>query len=38
MYQEQILNSRDLSKKGPPLRWLAYAARTASKAIALYEQ
>jgi hypothetical protein len=37
--QEQIeneaLNSRDLSKKGPPLRRLGHAQRTASKAIAL---
>jgi hypothetical protein len=31
----EILNSRDLSKKGPLLRQLAYAMRTASKAIAL---
>jgi hypothetical protein len=38
MYQEQILNSRDLSKKGPPVRRLAYAMRTASKAIALSAQ
>ena len=36
--QEQILNSRDLSKKGPLLRRLAYAMRTASKAIALSAQ
>jgi hypothetical protein len=34
----EILNSRDLSKKGPPLRRLAYATRTASKAIALAAQ
>jgi hypothetical protein len=34
----EILNNRDLSKKGPPLRRLAYAMRTASKAIALSAQ
>ena len=33
--EHEILNSRDLSKKGPPLRQLAYAMRTAGKAIAL---
>jgi hypothetical protein len=33
--EHEILNSRDLSKKGPPLRRLAYAMRTAGKAIAL---
>jgi hypothetical protein len=33
--EHEILNSRDLSKKGPPLRRLAYEARTARKAIAL---
>ena len=32
--EHEILNSRDLSKKGPPMRQLAYAIRTASKAIA----
>jgi hypothetical protein len=31
--EHEILNSRDLSKKGPPLHRLAYATRTASKAI-----
>ena len=31
----RILNSRDLSKRNPPLCRLAYAMRTASKAIAL---
>jgi hypothetical protein len=36
--EHQILNSRDLSKKGPLLRRLAYATRTASKAIALFAQ
>jgi hypothetical protein len=36
--EHEILNSRDLSKKGPPLRQLAYAIRTASKAIALSPQ
>src|SRR5262249_62232395 len=36
--EHEILNSRDLSKKGPPLRRLAYAMRTASKAIAMYAQ
>jgi hypothetical protein len=36
--EHEILNSRDLSKKGPKLRRLAYAMRTASKAIALYAQ
>jgi hypothetical protein len=36
--EHEILNSRDLSKKGPPLRRLAYAMRTASKAIALSAQ
>ena len=35
---QEILNSRDLSKKGPPPRRLAYAMRTASKAIALSAQ
>jgi hypothetical protein len=34
----EILHSRDLSKKGPPLRRLAYAMRTASKAIVLSTQ
>jgi hypothetical protein len=29
--EHEILNSRDLSKKGPPLRRLAYAMRTASQ-------
>jgi hypothetical protein len=38
MYQEQILNSRDLSKKGPPLRRWAYAMRTAGKAIEVCTQ
>jgi hypothetical protein len=33
--EHEILNSRDLSKKNPQLRRLAYAMRTASKAIAL---
>jgi hypothetical protein len=33
--EHEILNSRDLSKKGPPLRRLAYAMRTARKAISL---
>ena len=36
--EHEILNSRDLSKKGPPLRRLAYATRTARKAIALSSQ
>jgi hypothetical protein len=36
--EHEILNSRDLSKKGPPVRRLAYAMRTASKAIALSAQ
>jgi hypothetical protein len=36
--EHEILNSRDLSKKGAPLRRLAYAMRTASKAIALSAQ
>ena len=36
--EHEILNSRDLSKKGPPQRRLAYAMRTASKAIALSSQ
>jgi len=36
--EHEILNSRDLSKKGPPQRRLAYAMRTASKAIALSAQ
>ena len=36
--EHEILNSRDLSKKGPPLRRLAYAMRTATKAIALSAQ
>jgi hypothetical protein len=36
--EHEILNSRDLSKKGPPLRRWAYAMRTASKAIALSAQ
>jgi hypothetical protein len=36
--EHEILNGRDLSKKGPPLRRLAYAMRTASKAIALFAQ
>jgi hypothetical protein len=36
--EHEILNSRDLSKKGPPLRRLAYAMRTARKAIALSAQ
>ena len=36
--EHEILNSRDLSKKGPPLLRLAYAIRTASKAIALSTQ
>jgi len=36
--EHEILNSRDLSRKGPPLRQLAYAMRTASKAIALSTQ
>ena len=35
--EHEILNGRDLSKKGPPRR-LAYAMRTASKAIALSAQ
>ena len=34
----EILNNRDLSKKGPPLRRLAYAVRTARKAIDLSTQ
>jgi hypothetical protein len=33
--EHEILNSRDLSKKGPPQRQRVYATRTASKAIAL---
>jgi hypothetical protein len=36
--EHEVLNGRDLSKKGPPLRRLAYARRTASKAIALSAQ
>jgi hypothetical protein len=36
--EHEILNSRDLSKKGPPPRRLAYAMRTASKAIVLSAQ
>jgi hypothetical protein len=36
--EHEILNSRDLSKKGPPLRRLAYAMRTARRAIALAAQ
>jgi hypothetical protein len=36
--EHEILNGRDLSKKGSPLRRLAYAMRTASKAIALSAQ
>jgi hypothetical protein len=36
--EHEILNSRDLSKKGPALRRLAYATRTESKAIALSAQ
>ena len=36
--EHEILNGRDLSKKDPPLRQLAYAMRTASKAIALSAQ
>jgi RepB DNA-primase from phage plasmid len=36
--EHEILNARDLSKKGPPLRRWAYAMRTASKAIALSAQ
>src|SRR5262249_53785258 len=36
--EHEILNSRDLSKKGPTPRRLAYAMRTASKAIALSAQ
>jgi hypothetical protein len=36
--EHEILNSRDLSKKGPPLRRLAYAERTARKAGALSAQ
>ena len=36
--EHEILNGRDLSKKGPPLRRLAYAMRTASRAIALSSQ
>ena len=36
--EHEILNGRDLSKKGPPQRRLAYAMRTASKAIALSAQ
>jgi hypothetical protein len=35
LIEHEILNSRDLSKKGPPLRRLPYAMRTARKAIAL---
>jgi hypothetical protein len=34
----EILNGRDLSKKGSPLRRSAYAMRTASKANALSAQ
>jgi len=37
-FEHEIFNSRDLSKKGLPPRRLAYAARTASKAIALFAQ
>jgi len=36
--EHEILNSRDPSKKGPPVRRLAYAMRTATKAIALSAQ
>jgi len=36
--EHEILNGRDLSKKGAPLRRLAYAMRTARKAIALSAQ
>jgi hypothetical protein len=36
--EHEILNGRDLSKKGPPRRRWAYAMRTASKAIALAAQ
>ena len=36
--EHEILNGRDLSKKGPLRRRLAYAMRTASKAIALSAQ
>ena len=36
--EHEILNGRDLSNKGPPLRRLAYAIRTATKAIALSAQ
>jgi hypothetical protein len=36
--EHEILIGRDLSKKGPPLRRLAYAMRTARKAIALSTQ
>ena len=36
--EHEILNSRDLSKKGPPLRRLVYATRTARKSIALSSQ
>jgi hypothetical protein len=36
--EHEILNSRGLSKKGPPLRRLAYATRTVRKAIALSAQ
>ena len=36
--EHEILINRDLSKKGSPLRRLAYATRTASKAIALSAQ
>jgi len=36
--EHEILNSRDLSKKGPPVRWWEYVMRTASKAIALCTQ
>jgi len=36
--EHEILNGRDLSKKGPPLRRLAYAVRTARKAIDLSTQ
>ena len=36
--EDEILNGRDLSKKGSSQRRLAYVTRTASKAIALSEQ
>jgi hypothetical protein len=36
--EHEILNGRDLSKKGSASRRLAYAMRTASKAIALTAQ